>query len=434
MKKNVVALRVVERDDAIEMPELTEGMRQALTEVVGKAREGLLAMSVGVGLAVFAEMMDEELDMRLGQKHAKDPTRGASRHGTARGSVVLGSRRVPVTRPRARSAGGRELRLDTYGAFSDDDQLGDVVMERMLAGLATRRHRAANEPVGADVEAIARSTSRSSVSRRFVARTATALVALMARDLTELDVVALMLDGVHFAEHCCVVALAILADGTKVPVGLWLGSTENKTVVTALLGDLVDRGLSAEHGLLVVIDGGKALAAGVARVFGDTAVVQRCTLHKRRNVTDHLPKDQRGWVDQRLARAFNHGDPAKGLRTVKDLARQLETRWPDAAASLREGLDDMFSVRRLGVSDRLARSLTNTNMIESMISVGRDTTHNVKRWRDGSMVKRWAAAGMLNAERSFRRLKGCKDMPTLVAALARHVEAVTPVCESEEVA
>jgi transposase-like protein len=431
MKKNVVALRVVERDEAIEMPELSQEMRLALTEVVGRAREGLLAMSVGMGLRIFAEMMEEELDERVGAKHAKDPTRSASRHGTAQGSVVLGARRVPVSRPRARSADGSEIHLATYGAFRDDDQLADVVMERMLAGLATRRHRSANEPVGNQVEQHATSTSKSAVSRRFVARTQRALEVLMARDLSELEVVALMIDGVHFAEHCCVVALAILADGTKVPIGLWLGSTENKTVVTALLGDLCDRGLSADRGLLVVIDGGKALAAGVATVFGDRAVVQRCTLHKRRNVTDHLPKDQRGWVDQRLARAFNHADPTAGLRQAKDLARQLEARWPDAAASLREGLDDMFSVRRLGVSDRLARSLTNTNMIESMISVARDTTHHVKRWRNGTMVKRWAAAGMLNAERSFRRLKGCKDMPTLVAELARHVEKVTPVCKSE---
>jgi len=284
------------------------------------------------------------------------------------------------------------------------------------------------------VEAESKSTSKSSVSRRFVAKTKRALEELMARDLAGLEVAALMIDGVHFAEHCCVVALGICADGTKVPVGLWLGDTENKTIVTHLLADLVDRGLSTDGGLLVVIDGAKALAAAVAKVFGDAALIQRCTLHKRRNVTDHLPTDQRGWVDQRLARAFNNADPGAGLKMAKDLARQLETRWPDAAASLREGLDDMFTVRRLGVSDRLARSLTNTNMIESMISVGRSTTHNVTRWRDGSMVKRWAAAGMLNAERSFRRLKGCKDMPTLVTALARHIEAVTPKRDDEEVA
>lgn len=432
--KNVPALRLVEREDAAELPELSDELRLALAELVGAAREGLLAMSVGVGLRVFAEMMEDELNSKVGTKHAKVPARTASRHGTAPGSVVLGGRRVHVERPRARTNDGTEVALDTYAAFADDDLLGDVVMERMLAGLATRRHRAANEPVGAQVESEARSTSKSSVSRRFVVKTKKALEALMARDLTDLDVATLMVDGVNFAEHCCVVALAVCADGTKVPVGLWLGDTENKTVVTHLLADLVDRGLSADGGLLVVIDGAKALAAAVRKVFGELALVQRCTLHKRRNLADHLPADQRGWVDQRVARAFNHTDPAAGLRQARDLARQLETRWPDAAASLREGLDDMFTVRRLAVGDRLARSLTNTNMIESMISVGRSTTRNVKRWRDGTMVKRWAAAGMLNAERSFRRLKGCKDMPTLVAALRRHAEAVTPQRDNEEVA
>lgn len=434
MSKKLPALRLVERDDAPEPPELPDELRLALADVAGGAREGLLAMSVGVGLRVMAEMMEAEVTERVGPKHAKLAGRTASRHASAPGSVVLGGRRVKVRRPRARSREGQEVPLDTYGAFAGDDLLGEIVMERMLAGLATRRHRAVNEPVGAAVEAEAGSTSKSAVSRRFVAGTTKALEELMARDLSELEVAALMVDGVHFAEHLCVVALAICADGTKVPVGLWLGDTENKAVVTALLADLVDRGLSAASGLLVVIDGAKALARAVRSVFGDSALVQRCTLHKRRNVADHLPKGAQGPVDARLARAFNHPDPDVGLRAAKDLARSLEDRWPDAAASLREGLEEMFTVRRLAVSDRLARSLTNTNMIESMISVGRSTTRNVKRWRDGKMVKRWAAAGMLNAERSFRRLKGCKDMPTLTAALARHAQIVTPTRETEEVA
>ena len=433
-KKNVAALRVVDRDEIADAPELSDALRAALTDVVGVAREGLLAMSVGVGLRVFAEMMEDELSSRVGAKHAKLVARSASRHGRAAGSVVLGGRRVRVQRPRARTAEGTEVQLDTYTTFADDDQLSELVLERMLAGLATRRHRAANEPVGTEVEVAASSTSKSAVSRRFVVRTTKALEALMARDLTELDAAVLMVDGVHFAEHCCVVALVVTADGTKVPVGLWLGDTENKTIVTALLADLVDRGLSADGGLLVVIDGAKALAAAVRKVFGDQAMIQRCTLHKRRNVTDHLPVDQRGWVDQRLGRAFNNPDPAAGLRQARDLARQLETRWPDAAASVREGLEEMFTVRRLGVGDRLARSLSSTNVIESMISIGRDTTRNVKRWRDGTMVKRWVAAGMLNAERSFRRLKGCNDMPTLIAALARHVETVTPQRDTDQVA
>ena len=267
---------------------------------------------------------------------------------------------MPVERPRGRTVAGDEIELATYAAFSNDDLLSQVVMERMLAGVATRRHARVNEPVGDDLDAQARSTSRSSVSRRFKAASDAQLDELMSRDLSELDLAALLLDGVHVADACCVVALAIGADGTKVPVGLWLGDTENKTVVSALLADLVDRGLNTDGGLLVVIDGAKALATAVRKVFGDTAFIQRCTLHKRRNVRDHLPKDQQAWVDRKLAAAFNHDDPAKGERACRDLAAQLEARWPDAAASLREGLEDMFTVRRLGVGGRLAASLTNT--------------------------------------------------------------------------
>jgi transposase-like protein len=432
--KNVPVVRVVERDDAVELPELSEELRVALGDVAATAREGLLAMSVGVGLRVMAEMMQAEVNAKVGPKHAKIPGRAAKRHASAPGSVVLGGRRVKVSRPRARTVDGREVGLDTYATFADGDLLGTVVMERMLAGLATRRHRAANEPVGEAVEAEASSTSRSAVSRRFIAGTQRALKELMSRDLAELDVVGLMVDGVHFAEACCVVALAITADGTKVPVGLWLGDTENKTVVTALLADLVARGLDASGGLLLVIDGAKALAAGVRKVFGDQALVQRCVLHKRRNVADHLPKDQAAWVDRKLAKAFANPDPEAGLRAAKDLARILEREHPDAAASLREGLEEMFTVRRLGVGDRLARTLTCTNAIESMISISRSTARNVKRWRDGTMIKRWCAAGMINAQRSFRRVKGCKDMPVLVAALHRHMEDVTPACKDEEAA
>lgn len=210
----------------------------------------------------------------------------------------------------------------------------------------------------------------------------------MARDLGELSVAVMMIDGVHFAGQCCVVAMAICTDGTKVPVGLWLGDTENKTIVTNLLADLAARGLDASGGLLFVLDGSKALAAGVKKVFGDLALVQRCTLHKRRNIVDHLAKDQRRFYDAKLAKALNNRDAVAGLGAAKELAKAIEDRHPDAAASLREGLEDMFTVRRLGVSDRLARTLTNINAIESMISITRSTSSNVKRWRDGKMIKR----------------------------------------------
>ena len=226
-----------------------------------------------------------------------------------------------------------------------------------------------------------------------------------------------MLDGEYMAERCVVVALAITADGMKVPVGLWDGSTENKTVVRALLADLVDRGLDFDDGLLVVIDGAKALSAAVREVFGDKALIQRCTLHKRRNIADHLPDKEKAWVDAKLVKAFNHPDPDAGLRNAKSLATQLQKSHPRAAASLREGLEEMFTVNRLGLDGRLARTLTTSNPIESMISIAKATNRNVTRWRDGQMVLRWTAAGMLNAERSFRRIKGYKQMPQLVAAL-----------------
>jgi transposase-like protein len=299
-------------------------------------------------------------------------------------------------------------------------------MERMLAGVATRRHADVGEPIGAELERRATATSRSAVSRRFVRATRHALVELMTRELSDLDAAVLKLDGIMVAGQCCVAALVITADGRKVPVGLWLGDTENATIVTGLLADLSARGLAAEAGMLVVIDGAKALAAGVRRVFGEAALVQRRTLHNRRDVAGYLGKETAGRIDRRLARAFDHPDPITGLARARAIAAELSRDHPDAAASLREGLDDMLTVRRLGVDGRLARTLTTTNPIESMISIARTTMGHVKRWRDGSMKKRWLAAGMLEAERSFRRVKGCSEMPVLMAALGRHTKRVTP--------
>jgi transposase-like protein len=275
--------------------------------------------------------------------------------------------------------------------------------------------------------------SKSSVSRRFMRETETALAELLARDLTELDIKVLMLDGEHLADRCVVVALAITADGTKVPVGLWDGSTENKTVVRSLLADLVERGLDATDGLLVVLDGAKALVAAVREVFGANAAVQRCTLHKRRNVADHLPDKEKAWADAKLVKAFGHPDPEQGMRNAVHLAGLLEKTYPGAAASLREGLAEMFTVARLAIDGRLARTLTTSNPIESMISIARTTNRNVTRWRDGHMVLRWTAAGMLNAERSFRRIKGYKQMPQLVAALHRHAHPELAAASTETV-
>ncbi len=252
------------------------------------------------------QLMDAELIARIGPKHAKLAGRTANWHGTTTGPAVLGGRTVSVKRPRGRSIDGAEIELGTWAVFSSEDLLNQLVAERMLAGVATRRHGDVAEPLGAEIDERAKSTSRSSMSRRWKRATERAMDELLGRDLSGLEVAVIMIDGIDIAGSCCVVALVICTDGTKVPVGLWLGDTENKAVVTNLLADLVARGLSAEAGLLVVIDGAKALVAGVAKVFGEQALVQRCTLHKRRNVKDHLPDELAGSVDGRLARAFNH--------------------------------------------------------------------------------------------------------------------------------
>jgi putative transposase len=423
--RTVPTIRVADTADAVVLPDLPEEIALALTDIAGAAREGLLAMSVAAGIAVMQALFEAEIAEVAGPKGKHDPDRAAVRHGSGRGSVTLGGRRVAVDRPRARTLDGHEVPLVSYTHFAAEDVLTRVVMERMLAGVATRRHARVAEPVGTVVDKEAKSTSRSAISRRFVKQTETALAELMARDLTGEDIKVLMLDGEHMAERCVVVALAITADGTKKPVGLWDGSTENKTVVRSLLADLVDRGLTVDDGLLVVIDGAKALSAAVREVFGAKALIQRCTLHKRRNVADHLPDKEQVWVDAKLVKAFAHPDPDTGLANAKRLATQLDKSYPSAASSLREGLEEMFTVAQLGIEGRLAKTLTTSNPIESMISIARTTNRNVTRWRDGQMVLRWTAAGMLNAERSFRRIKGYKQMPQLVDALHRHANPDT---------
>ena len=313
------------------------------------------------------------------------------------------------------------MHLDSYEVLSSTDLMTEIALERMLAGVATRRHCLVSDPIGEEHEAIARGDSRATVSRRFVNATTARLAELLGRDLSGLEVAVLMIDGIVFAKCCCVVALVVTTDGTKLPVGLWDGDTENATVVKDLLADLVARDLSYEDGILCVLDGSKALAAGVRRVFGKHAVVQRCTLHKRRNLGDYLPKDLAKATDNKLARAFNDDDWRRGLRVAKGIASQLEQEYPSAAGSLREGLEEMFTVRRLGVPDRLARTMSCTNSIESMISVVRDLSGRVKNWRDATMVRRWVGTGMLEAERSFRRVRGCKDMAVLVKAVRQEV-------------
>ena len=414
---------------------LPETVTVAMAELAGAVREGLLALAVGAGLQVMQALMAEDVAVVCGPKGRHDANRAAVRHGTEAGSVVLGGRTVPLRRPRVRRADNTaELAVPSYGLFSSRELLDELALGRMMAKLSTRRYRAGLEPVGAEVEATARSVSKSSVSRRFIAATERALDEMTHADLTALDLVAIMIDGVHFAEHLCVVALGIGIDGTKHPLGVVEGSTENATVVKALLCDLRDRGLDVTRPILVVIDGAKALASAVREIF-DRPVIQRCQLHKTRNVEGHLPDALAATVAKKMRAAYHDPDPLHAEATLEQLAKNLDKAHPGAAASLREGLTDTLTIARLGVPPTLARTLRSTNAIESMIEICRDHSTNVKRWRDGTMALRWCAAGMHEAAKQFRRVNGYLHLPALRVALNKHFEvAVTPTCENNQAA
>ena len=403
---------------------LPESVQVALGELVGAAQEGLLALSVGVGLGVLSELMEEEVVDVVGPRSKPDPERAAYRHGHEPGEVVLGGRVVPVERPRVRRADGSgEVELASYRHFADRDPFDRVVLERMLAGVSCRRYPRTQEPVGEAIEAEARSVSRSALSRRFSERTRQALSELMSRRLEGVELAALMLDGIELQGRTNVVCLGITLDGRKLPLGLWEGSTENATVATSLLSDLVERGLDTSGGVLVVIDGAKALRKAVRDVFGTDTPVQRCIRHKERNVEGHLPERERPWVRRKLRAAWADPDHGRALAALEALARQLETSHPGAAASLREGLAETLTLTRLGVTGPLRAVLASTNPVESMIEIVRATQRNVKRWRSGEMALRWTAAGMLEAERQFRRVVGYRDLPKLLAAIERERQA-----------
>ena len=392
----------------------------SMAEIAGAAKEGLLALAVGTGLQVMAAMFDEDVVRLCGAEGKHNSDRDGYRHGTEDGSVTLGGRRIPVTRPRVRAADGSgELRVPSYDLFSSTDILGRLAMEKMLAGLSSRRYRHGLEPAGQAVEAEAASASKSAVSRRFVTATETALQDLMSARLDDLDLVAFMADGVHFGEHICVVALGIDIDGVKHPLALEEGSTENATLVTDLITGLRDRGLDVTKPILAVIDGSKALSRAITDVF-DKPLIQRCQQHKIKNVRDKLPGKLRTVVERRMREAYHASSAVQAEGLLCALAGELDKTHPGAAASLREGMPDTLTILRLGVPPTLARTLRSTNPIESMIEICREHSKNVKRWRNGQMALRWCAAGMLEADHQFRRVNGHLHLPKFRAALNTH--------------
>jgi transposase-like protein len=424
--KKVSVPQVVTAVEAVESS-LPPEIQEALGELVGAAREGLLALSVGVGLGVVHELMELEVAGVVGPKGKHDPGRTAKRHGHEDGSMTLGGRRVQVSRPRMRTADDeRELPVSTYEHFADRDPLTRAVMNRMLAGVSSRKFAGVGEPVGEEVQRSSTATSKTSVSEMFIERTRTALGELMGRRLEDVRVAVMMLDGLEIAGRTHIVALGISTEGVKIPLGLWEGSTENATLARTLLADLVDRGLDPEQAILFVIDGGKAIRRAIKDVFGERALVHRCHRHKERNVCDLLPERDRPAVLAKIRGAWALKDADLAEQRLELLASELDRTWPDAAASLREGMPETLTLMRLAITGGLAKTLCSTNPCESMIEIVRRTQRNVKRWQDGDTRKRWTAAGMLVAEQQFRRIIGYRDLAKLVAAIERHTARAAP--------
>jgi transposase-like protein len=326
-----------------------------------------------------------------------------------RASLVIG------WRPRVRTRDGEEVELENYGRLQQDGRMQRAVAERLVCGLSTRKYRRAVQSVldGYGIR-------KSSVSRHFVRASAEQLRALCERNLAELDLVALLIDGIEFRGQTLIVALGVAENGSKHLLGLWQGATENATVCTALLEDLVARGLNQERRYLFVLDGSKALRAAVNKVFGARAEVQRCQLHKRRNVKDHLPEGCRADYDRQLRNAYAMTRYEDAKAALGKLFRQLERINPSAARSLEEGLDETLTLHRLGVSSLLRRSLSTTNIIESCLSTVRHVARNVKRWQGGDHLTRWTAAGLLEAEKKFRKVKGYRELKELAGKLNPH--------------
>ena len=389
-----------------------------LAAVLSDVKSAFFGLCVQTGKQVLAAMMEAERVQLCGPKGRPDPDRRAGRGGHTRSWVTLGGRRVAIRRPRARALVGDELSLASFGWAAGTDPLDEATLAAIAAGVSTRRYRTTLDTLPAsDAQS---SVSRSAVSRRFVALSAKRLDEWLSRRLEDLDLRVVLIDGIHFRDRVVLIALGIDAKGEKHVLGLREGSTENATVVRSLISDLIDRGLDSQCSRLWVIDGAKALRRAIRDIFGETAAVQRCQVHKLRNVLEHLPESMRPSVRRAMRDAWNSRDAELGLRQLERLARSLAREHPGAAGSLREGMEETLTVQRLGIDGALARTLQTTNPIENLNGAVAHHTRNVRRWRDGQMLLRWIGAALHEATRGFRRVRGHRDLPKLCAALQRH--------------
>lgn len=393
--------------------EVRQGVQQLVLDIPEIIGRELHELVVGAGMSVLAKMLEAERENLCGPRYVHSTTRTASRGGHAKAELALGGRHVAVKRPRVIGADGREVKLKTWEHLAGEDALHERAVEQMVVGVSTRKYVRSLEPV--DVKT--RGTSKSTVSRRFVALTQARLDAMMEGDLKDVDLAVLMIDGIVFSDHVVLVALGIDVDGKKHVLGMHEGATENSSACTALLTNLRDRGMPTDRSILVVIDGGKALRKAVGDVFGKKAIVQRCQVHKARNVVEHLPDAMHANTKKVIRQAYKTKEIDRARRQLENLARALETDHPSAAASVREGLDETLTIKKFNLPDALTRTLSSTNAIENINGGIRHVCKRVRRWKGGTMILRWVGAALVEHSRGFRRLRGHAGMRALVAAL-----------------
>ena len=383
--------------------------------VLQDVKHAFYGLCIQAGREVLAKMLEADRVTLCGAKGVPDRARSAVRGGSTDSRVVLGGQRIAIKRPRVRAVDAGELYLPTYAWAAGADPLDGATMSAIAAGVSTRRYAGTLDELPPPDQAL--STSRSAVSRRFVALSQEQLDAWLHRSLDGLDLPVVMIDGIHLRDRVVLIALGIDSRGNKHVLGLREGSTEASRVVRSLLADLIDRGLAAERMRLWVIDGGKALRTAIVECFGATALVQRCQEHKRRNVIEHLPEALHVSVNRSLRDAWAGQHTALAKKRLLRLATSLQAQHPGAAASLKEGLDETLTVQGLGITGALYRTLRTTNPIENLNGSIAHYTRNVKRWQDGQMTLRWIASALSDAAGRFRKLKGYSDMKTLLSAL-----------------
>jgi putative transposase len=402
--------------------QLVDAPKTAIVEIplpllgaLGNIEQSFFELCIGAGQQVLASMMEQDREDLCGARWKRDPDRKAGRAGTTKSEVSLGGRRIAISRPRVRSQAGHEMQLPSFVFAANRDPLDQHTLKAVACGVSTRKYARSLDSLPEEVEE--RSVSKSSVSRRYVAMTTKQMTTWLTTPLGDRHFPIVMIDGIHLGDHLVLIALGIDSEGKKQVLGLREGDTENGRVAKALLRDLVERGLDQDRARLFVIDGAKALRSAVRKVFGELGVVQRCQIHKRRNILGHLPDGMHESVKSIVKEAWSLSDAKLAKARLERLASSLEADHPGAAASVLEGLDETLTLQGLGIQGTLYRKLRSTNAIENLNSGIAAYSKNVKRWQGGSMVVRWVSAAIVEAEKKFRRVQGWRDIEKLVRAL-----------------